>query len=305
MSNNNQSHNHTPEITNDHFIEDRPTVILIIGMAGSGKTTFMQRLSGKTSSTNTSDLFINLDPAVLDIPYNANLDIRDTVNYRDVMKQYNLGPNGSILTCLNLFATKFEQVLSYCEKRYDPNPNYIFVDTPGQIEVFTWSASGSLITEALASSFPTILAFIIDTPRCQNPKTFMTNMLQACSIVYRTRLPMLLVFNKCDIIGYEFAIDWMEDFNKFHDSLGNEETYSSSLSRSLSLVLEEFYKNLASVDLSALTGLNMDRFFKCVKTSREEYFQYYFTDLVSRKHQMISLTEKKRRARILNDPRLS
>jgi len=26
---------------------------------------------------------------------------------------------------------------------------YIIIDTPGQIEVFTWSASGSIITEAL------------------------------------------------------------------------------------------------------------------------------------------------------------
>ena len=28
---------------------------------------------------------------------------------------------------------------------------YILLDTPGQIEVFTWSASGSIITETLVS----------------------------------------------------------------------------------------------------------------------------------------------------------
>lgn len=32
------------------------------------------------------------------------------VNYKNVMKQYNLGPNGGILTSLNLFATRFDQV---------------------------------------------------------------------------------------------------------------------------------------------------------------------------------------------------
>ena len=32
----------------------------------------------------------------------------------------------------------------------------MFIDTPGQIEVFTWSASGQIITETLASSFPTV-----------------------------------------------------------------------------------------------------------------------------------------------------
>lgn len=32
------------------------------------------------------------------------------INYKNVMKEYNLGPNGAILTSLNLFATRFDQV---------------------------------------------------------------------------------------------------------------------------------------------------------------------------------------------------
>lgn len=63
----------------------------------------------------------------------ANIDIRDTVNYKNVMKQYNLGPNGGIVTSLNLFATKFDQVLQLCEKKREPQPKYIVVDTPGQV----------------------------------------------------------------------------------------------------------------------------------------------------------------------------
>ena len=44
-------------------------------------------------------------------------DIRDTVNYKEVMKQYNLGPNGGIVTSLNLFATRFDQVMNFVEKK--------------------------------------------------------------------------------------------------------------------------------------------------------------------------------------------
>lgn len=47
------------------------------------------------------------------VPYPANIDIRDTVDYKKVMKQYNLGPNGAIVTSLNLFATKFDQVSAF------------------------------------------------------------------------------------------------------------------------------------------------------------------------------------------------
>lgn len=53
---------------------------------------------------------MNLDPAVMTLPFGANIDIRDTVRYKEVMKQFNLGPNGGILTSLNLFATKFDEV---------------------------------------------------------------------------------------------------------------------------------------------------------------------------------------------------
>ena len=58
----------------------------------------------------TKSYYVNLDPAVKSVPFAANIDIRDTVNYREVMKQYELGPNGAIMTSLNLFATRFDQV---------------------------------------------------------------------------------------------------------------------------------------------------------------------------------------------------
>lgn len=80
-----------------------------------------------------------------------------------------------------------------CEKPRDPPLEYIVVDTPGQIEIFTWSASGQLITELFASGFPTCVVYVVDTPRCTAPQTFMSNMLQAVSILYKTKLPLLLV----------------------------------------------------------------------------------------------------------------
>ena len=74
------------------------------------------------------------------------------------------------------------QVITLCEKKRDPPLKYVIVDTPGQIEIFTWSASGAIITEAFASTFPTMVAFVIDTPRCAHPQTFMSNMLQVWNL---------------------------------------------------------------------------------------------------------------------------
>jgi GTPase SAR1 family protein len=151
-------------------------------MAGSGKTTFVQRLAAHLHARNVPPYVINLDPAVHSVPYPANIDIRDTVNYKEVMKQYHMGPNGAITTSLNLFATRFDQVMQFVDKRAN-ECKYVIFDTPGQIEVFSWSASGSIITEALASSFPTIIVYIVDTVRSVSPITFMSNMSYACGWV--------------------------------------------------------------------------------------------------------------------------
>jgi GTPase SAR1 family protein len=203
-----------PSIPESNDDSNLPTVILVIGMAGSGKTTVMQRLNSQIRMEKKSPYIINLDPAVTHLPYSPNIDIRDTVKYADVMSEYQLGPNGAILTSLNLFTTRFDQVMGLLEQRKS-SVDYILVDTPGQIEVFTWSASGTIVTDALAATYPTMVLFVVDTPRTASPATFMSNMLYACSILYRTRLPFVVLFNKSDVIRSEFAIQWMQDFEKF------------------------------------------------------------------------------------------
>ncbi|KAF2202942.1 hypothetical protein GQ43DRAFT_367972 [Delitschia confertaspora ATCC 74209] len=331
-----------------------PVAIVCVGMAGSGKTTFMQRLTSHLythpdptssepsvpSKTNPAapPYILNLDPAVHHVPFTANIDIRDSVNYKEVMKQFNLGPNGGILTSLNLFSTKIDQVIGLLEKRTTPpelipepeqstvefmtnegkgkspegqqhthqEPSkspikHILVDTPGQIEVFVWSASGEILLSSLASTFPTVIAYIIDTPRTTSTSTFMSNMLYACSILYKTRLPMILVFNKTDAQDAGFAKEWMTDFEAFQEALRNEEEggsfggetapfgggsgYMGSLLNSMSLVLEEFYKHLSVVGVSAMTGSGIDEFFKSVEEKRLEFERDYKPELERRKEQ--------------------
>ncbi|CUM49018.1 unnamed protein product [Debaryomyces tyrocola] len=261
-----------------------PSTVICIGMAGSGKTTFMQRLNSHLHTKKSPPYVINLDPAVLKVPFGANIDIRDSVKYKKVMEEYNLGPNGAIVTSLNLFATKIDQVIKLVEKRSDKVENVI-IDTPGQIECFIWSASGAIITEAFASTFPTVIAYIVDTPRNSSPTTFMSNMLYACSILYKTKLPMIIVFNKSDVKNADFAKEWMQDFETFQRALsedqelngedGTSSGYMSSLVNSMSLMLEEFYSQLDVVGVSSYTGEGFDEFLGAVDNKVDEYNEYY------------------------------
>ncbi|KAL8669974.1 MAG: hypothetical protein Q9168_005467 [Polycauliona sp. 1 TL-2023] len=298
-----------------------PVAIVCVGMAGSGKTTFMQRINSYLHTKKTPPYVINLDPAVHNVPFDSNIDIRDSLNYKEVMKEYNLGPNGGILTSLNIFATKIDQVMGILEKRTKPNPETpnakpiknIIVDTPGQIEVFVWSASGSILLDSLASAFPTVIAYIIDTPRTSSTSTFMSNMLYACSILYKTKLPMILVFNKTDVQDAEFAKDWMTDFESFQAALKREEDsgsfggvegaeggigggsgYMGSLLNSMSLMLEEFYRHLSVVGVSSMTGLGVTEFFEAVREKAEEFERDYRPELERRQQERQEQKESKR-----------
>jgi GTPase SAR1 family protein len=281
-------------------------------MAGSGKTTFLSRLyryltveKKRDHSTANADkpasstpipsegYYVNLDPAVKSMPFPPQLDIRDTVDYKGVMDSYKLGPNGAIITCLNLFATRFDQVLNILEKKGDelPNLEYIIIDTPGQIESFTWSSSGEIFTQSLAASFPTILTFVVDTPRCVDVNTFMSNMLYACSMLYRSRLPLLVAFNKTDLVSADFAMGWMEDYELFQEAMdkvteqgesGDGGGYYATLTRSMALTLDEFYNGLKRVGVSAATGEGIEEYFNKVDELKQEFLTDYLPDLEKR-----------------------
>lgn len=288
---------------------------------GSGKTTFIQRINSYLHSKREPPYIVNLDPAVRSVPFDSNIDIRDSLNYKEVMREYNLGPNGGILTSLNIFATKIDQVMGILEKRTLPNPETpnakkiknIIVDTPGQIEVFVWSASGSILLDSLASSFPTVIAYIIDTPRTSSTSTFMSNMLYACSILYKTKLPMILVFNKTDVKDADFAKEWMTDFESFQAALKHEEDmgsfggvegtstglgggsgYMGSLLNSMSLMLEEFYRHLRIVPVSSMTGKGVDEFFEAVAEKANEFERDYKPELEKRRKDRQQEKESKR-----------
>jgi GTPase SAR1 family protein len=331
-----------------HLEEGRkmPVCVLFVGMAGSGKTSLVSQLEkslcdrdrdaeteadgasqeeeeeeeeedskpSTTPGTETRCYCINLDPATINMPFDVSIDIRDTVNYRQVMTQHKLGPNGAIMTSLNLFVTKFDQVMAILEQRAgyqhdredakeeaspkegdaakpessEPAMDYILVDTPGQIEAFTWSASGSIVCESLASAFPTVLCFVVDTVRCTaSPNTFMSNMLYACSMLYRTRLPLVVCFNKTDVTPHTVCMEWMRDHEVFQqalDDMAESAGFYGSLTRSLSLVLDEFYSNFANAcGVSAVTGQGIPEFWETVqKAATQDFPMDYVEDLKNR-----------------------
>lgn len=278
------------------------TAVLFLGMAGSGKTTLVDSLSlhlddpptppsspGPASDSestpleNAASYLVNIDPAVRSLPFSPNIDIRDSISFSSVMSDYSLGPNGAILTSLNLFATRFDQVLNILENRRQTS-RMILVDTPGQIEAFTWSASGAIITDALAAQGPTVIVFVVDTPRCAKPMTFVSNMLYACSIMYKTGLPLVVALNKSDVKEGQNVWKWLTDWDLFEKAMVEHDTsYVGTLARSMGMVLEEFYSEIKSVAVSAATGNGMEKLIHEIDNASKDYWDGWRKDWEERK----------------------
>ncbi|CDW57006.1 ATP bind 1 and RrnaAD and FPL and C2 domain conta ining protein [Trichuris trichiura] len=248
-----------------------PICIIVVGMAGSGKTSLVQRMCSYLNSQKCRPYAINLDPAVRNVPFPVNIDIRDTVNYVEVMKQYDLGPNGAILTSLNLFSTCFDKVTDLINKR-SKELKYIIFDTPGQIEVFTWSASGTIITEILHT--------------LQKQATFRRCNEQGCQHDCSNGLGFIFFSPlQTDIVSADFALEWMHDFQAFLDAVEHDQSYVTELTRGLCLALEEFYSTLKCVGVSAVTGAGLPEFFDLIDKAKVEYETDYKEELRKRKEE--------------------
>ena len=57
------------------------------------------------------------------------------------MEEYELGPNGALIAASDLIAVNLNSVK---EELDDLKPDYILVDTPGQLELFAFKDSGPL-----------------------------------------------------------------------------------------------------------------------------------------------------------------
>lgn len=125
-----------PELPIKKLTKSNDLCLIIVGMAGSGKTTFTANFKNYLMEKTEIEVFAsNLDPVVLETPYSCEYDIRKDFEHAEIMKKYKLGPNGAIMTCLNLFCAQIDKFVEKIQKVRGEGENLENVKINNEIQV--------------------------------------------------------------------------------------------------------------------------------------------------------------------------
>jgi len=227
--------------------------IFISGTAGSGKTLLASKLHEYYTKNGAFAAILNLDPGVDNLPYTCDVDVRDYVDYVSIMQQYELGPNGAMIMANDLIASKINEIQDQIDR---VNPDYLIVDTPGQIELFAYRSSGRFVVENLSAEEKTSI-FIFDGALITTPVNFVSIALLATSIRLRLKLPAINVMTKTDLIGDKLKniLEWSTNMRALENAIAKEtdgDTFSLTTNILRGLNLGGFAQGL--IPISNVTG---------------------------------------------------
>jgi GTPase SAR1 family protein len=227
--------------------------VFISGTAGSGKSLLSSKLQDYYSKNGAFAAILNLDPGVENTPYTCDVDVRDYVDYVSIMQQYELGPNGAMVMANDLIASKIDDIENQVNQ---VNPDYLIVDTPGQIELFAYRSSGRFIVDNISSDEKTNV-FLFDGSLITTPVNFVSIALLATSIRLRLNLPTINVLTKTDLIEDKLKdiLQWSTDLKTLENAIDKDtdgETYSLTTNILRGLNLGGFVQGL--IPISNVTG---------------------------------------------------
>ncbi len=212
--------------------------IFLTGTAGSGKSMLTSKIYEYYTRNGAFAAILNLDPGVETLPYTCDIDVRDHVDIVSIMKQYDLGPNGAMIMANDLIASKIDEIQNQIN---NVNPDYLLIDTPGQIELFAYRISGPFLVQNLNLE-EKMSIFLFDGALITTPVNFVSIALLATSIKLRFKLPTINVLTKIDLIGGKLKeiLNWSTNLSALESAISKEVdgeayTLTTTILRSLNL----------------------------------------------------------------------
>jgi GTPase SAR1 family protein len=230
--------------------------IFVTGTAGSGKSLLTSKLLQWYRDTGAFPATLNLDPGSVRLPYEPDIDVRNYIDINTLMDSYGLGPNGSLVMASDMIATRLDEIQSEVDEL---NPDYIIVDTPGQIELFAFRASGPYFVSNLrAEEKVTIFAF--DGMLVSTPINFVSVSLLASSVKLRLKTAQVNALTKRDLVTDRLVkiMEWSNSAYALDAALADEKDVEySMLSRDFAKSLSKSGFGQSIIAVSSLTMSGM------------------------------------------------
>ncbi|MFQ5999639.1 MAG: ATP/GTP-binding protein [Candidatus Bathyarchaeia archaeon] len=198
-------------------------IIFIIGTAGSGKSLLTASFDKWLKIGKQNVATVNLDPGALTLPYVPDVDVRDYISVDELMRKYGLGPNGALVMAADLMAEEAERLGREIES---VKPDAVIVDTPGQMELFAFRASGPYIVSEMTKE-PKAIVYLFDSVFSFNPLNYVSNMFLSAAVYNRFFVPQVHVLSKCDLLP-------PEDMNRIVDWSANPKKLEAAIEEKLS-----------------------------------------------------------------------
>lgn len=232
--------------------------IYLVGTAGSGKSTLTGAFQGWCNRHGYDALAVNLDPGALNLPYDPEVDVREWISLEEVMKDYNLGPNGAQVVCADILALNAKEVE---ERINEYSTDYILLDTPGQLELFVFRSTGKVMVEQLNEK-NSLLLFVIDPSLATTPTNFISQLMLSATTQFRLMIPLVNILSKRDIVdkkALEMILEWGKEPEKlYEDMLGTSPSMHHQFSEGMLSMLKEMetHTNLIPVSAETLEGMD-------------------------------------------------
>nr|ACO15520.1 ATP-binding domain 1 family member C [Caligus clemensi] len=175
----------------------------VMGPAGSGKSTLVSSIVNHGIVTKRTINAINLDPAAEHFDYSPLLDVRDFIQVEDAMEDpdLRLGPNGGLIFCLEYLSENMDWLQN--ELGADENDSdYLILDCPGQIELYTHMDVMRRISDSLSSwGFRVAGLFLIDANFMVDGGKFISGSMAALSTMVNLEIPHINILSKLDLLS--------------------------------------------------------------------------------------------------------
>ena len=154
----------------------------------------------------------------------------------------------------DLISTKLSDIQDQADEL---NPDYVIVDTPGQIELFAFRSSGPYFVSNFFSDSKVTL-FTIDGTLAESPINYVSLMFLSQSVKLRLNTSQINVLTKRDKIidKLEEVLEWSNSMSSLQNSLNKEKNYEQSL---LSMdLIKTLYKSGHLTNPIAISNITMN-----------------------------------------------